>query len=406
MSFFSIFRKKEEKPKISLLVDIGNGTVEVALAIFSQNKKPTFLGVAKESFIIVDRPDSTRLTRDMIGILDSSLDYLMKDVAKSDTWIAGDKKINNVAVSFSSPWFVSETKHIHMSKPDSFSITESLLSELVMKESATFTQDLQGGSSADNIFDVIEKNITNMKLNGYNSSNPLEQKTKDLEISVCLSAILKDLSQKVDDTILKYIHISKEDISMHTFPMVCFSVISQMFSPDEDFIAIDVTSEVTDVSVIKSGSIVASASFPLGRNLIVRQISKAFNSNSEIAESNLHMYMEKKADTSVFEKVNQVLLNTEKEWEIYFKNIISDLSPSTDLPKKVYITADSDAAMIFVDFLSLPKQDATSAFRKNLTINYLNNESMKSFYESSSTGEVDEFIAMLAVFQKSLFYWQ
>jgi hypothetical protein len=141
---------------------------------------------------------------------------------------------------------------------------------------------------------------------------------------------------------------------------------------------------------------------PSGRNFILRQIAKKFNTPLEVAESTLRLYKSDKIDNSTIEAIQEILVNIEREWAIYLENALIELSPSIILPSRVYITSDDDVAQIFMDFIKLSKTDATSLFRKNVDIIRINEETLKSFLDKNSAPQVEEAITILVTFYNKL----
>ncbi len=380
MSILSFFKRKKET---SLLVDVGNGSVTCAIVLFVKNSKPKFIHSMTRHFTATERPDPLRLSEGVLALLE----YLLSNIVKKSG------KLSSVLVSFSAPWFVLKTKNIHLENDATFVITKSFLADVLSKEE----------NSLQNGFDINEKSIIHATVNGYQIENIIGKKTKVMDASVFMSATAKDVQQKVTGAISKQTHIDKNKIVLHSFPLVMFSVVRDNFEKSQDFILMDITSEITDITLVVGNTIVKNTSFPFGRNSIVRQISKTLNLSTEIAQSELNMYMTGKLDDSGVSIVQAILTDLEKEWSIYLEDSLLSLSPDLILPSSLYITADEDSTPIFMEFLQLSKTDVTGNFRKNINITYINKEVLAPLYQTSSKVGEDEFIAMLAIFYDKLF---
>ncbi len=395
MPFFS-FKEKEE---LSLLIDVGNGTLTVALTLFSKNKQPKFLNSIKMPFVIGEKPDADRLLENMYSLLDSGLSKLLKDGTPKDPSDGKVYRISRAMVAYSSPWFILKTKHLSLSQDVPFFITKSFLDDIASKEEKIFKEELnKNDPEMKGSFEVIEKSIVHTKINGYNLDYSIGKKTKTLDAFLCLSVVTKSIIEKTMDTIMKYTHIGRDKVLMHTFPLVSFSVIRDILGNDSDFVIFDVTSEVTDVTLVQNSVVTQTASIPSGRNFIIRAIVREFNVSFEIAESMLSMSKNAKMDEKTGDKMQEIIANTEKEWNIYLENALSELSSDISLPANVYMTADEDIADIYFSFLKMPKMDRTEVWRKNIKIVHVNGDFLKNLYEVAPTVKVDEFIALSAVF--------
>ena len=397
MSFLS-FGKKEKQ--VSLVVDVGNSTITCALVLFNEKELPVFLYISTENIVLNDVPQASRLIDSMISKLDSQLINITKRGFTHKYWSNNSKNIESAIISFSSPWFISKTKHINIANENDFIISEKFLDNVIDKEEVSFVNELT--ANTNDTFEIVEKNIIHTKINGYSLTNPIGKKTKNIDAFVCLSAMDRGIVEKVYDSILRYGHIHKEKIAIHTFPLVAFSVIRDFFSGVNDFLIMDITGDMTDMTLVQDSVIMQTTTMPSGRNFILRQISKAFDVPIEIAESLLHLYNSEIIDDSQKVKMQEVITQVEKEWAIYFENSLLEISPTLSLPENLYLMASSDVTPIYNSFLQLSKVDATASFRKTMNLTNIDENSVKDFCKNESPYRADEFISFVALFYKKI----
>jgi hypothetical protein len=390
------------KEEVSLMLDIGNGSVTGALVLFKQAKKPEFLYSTQVPFVVPKKPSATRLIEDIAPLLNTLLEDLVKYGFKSNYFKNKSKAPARALIAFSSPWFVSKTKHLEFSKDKPFVITEDFINSLVKEEEKIFKNEIQpleaSGGGQGNDFRIIDSSIVHTKINGYSLETSIGKKTKNLDAFLYMSMVSGNAINKIENSVLKYFHLHLNDIYIHTFPLVSFTVIRDLFSGSSSFLLIDVTAEVTDLTLVENDIIKHSVSIPSGKNFILRQIMKTFEVTAEVAESRLHLFTTEKLNTEDGQKMDNIFSDVEKEWSIYLENGLSELSPQFILPGNVYLTCDSDLENVYTNFLRLNKTDETSMFRKNIQINYINKESMSSFLNPSPGVKWNEFVAILAAF--------
>ena len=391
--------------EVSLMVDIGNGSIGGAFVLFSKKEVPRLLYSLRLPFKVSDRPDSDRLFKGMGTLLDELLSTMIKKGFNSDYLQGNKRKIESALVTFSSPWFMSKTKHINLAKDKPFIVSRAFMDDITEKEEQIFEKELlkDNNDLKDNSFEVIEKSVIHTKINGYTLLDIIGKKTKLLDAFLCMSIVEKSIKNKVDDLILKYTHIPKEKIFMHSFPLVSFVTIRDIFHDTSNFIIMDITGEVTDLTLVLDDIITKTVSFPSGKNFVIRQISKAFKVPSEIAISTLHAYTAEKTNDFIHKQMQAVFTDIEKEWSIYLEESLAELSPNMVFPSNLYITSDSDIVPLYLDFLKLSKTDSTSTWRNNLNIIHLNQEIISSLYKNNSTMPSDEFIGTLSIFYNKLF---
>ncbi len=389
---FDFLQKKKEE--VSLIVDIGNGTITSALVLFTQNSKPQFLYTIKMPFDMAEKPSISKLVVNMSTLLDKTLETLMKDGFKKEYFKGKSRTIDRALITLSSPWFILKTKHLTLEKEKPFLISNSFLNDIITKEENSFKKELSVNTSETSdrskkdSLEIIEKSIIHTKINGYALNNSIGNKTKVFDAFLCMSAVNSDVVEKILSTILRHAHVVKEKVWLHTFSTVSFSVIRDIFNTDSDFILVDITSEIIDITIIKDDVIVETLTLPSGRNFIIRQIAKRFNVSQEIAESMLHLYILKKADDSVDVGMRDIIVNIEKEWIIYFENAIRELPSGTIVPGKAYITAEYDVASLHLNFLKLLKTN----------IVYITKENLSHLYQTDYTVPVDQYIAINSIF--------
>lgn len=399
---------KTVKEEVALLIHVGNGSIVCALATSSKEKKPKILYVTRAYFPISEKPTAARLVSTANTLLDSTLDTLMKNGFTGEFWKTRKKRADFAIVVFSSPWFVSKTKRFSFSQETPFVITKSFIHDIVEKEEALFKKDLlkAGGTETPEAFSIIEKSVLHTKINGYTLEDGIGKKTKNFEAFLFMSLVAETIEKEITSRILKHANISKSHILLHTFPLVTFSAVRDIFQSDPDFLVMDVTGEITELTLVRDNSIIETLSFPFGRNTIIRHIADKLNLSPEIASSTLNMYLAKKTDETVSKKMDNVFLTVEKEWAGYFEDVLLTLSPTPTravvLPMILYMAADLDIAPIITDFIKLEKTDATAAFRKNAHVVHLNDEVLSPLYEIDPKVEQNERVALMAIFFKKI----
>ena len=400
MSFLS----STEKEDVSLLINIGNGGISISFVSYSKNQTPNFLYSVNAPYL-GEKSNTSKLSDSLNLLLDSLLGTAIKEGWSDKYWKNKHKKFSSVVVTFSSPWLTLKTREIHLAKDNAFVLTKRFVNDIVSKEEEIFKKDLEKSTeeNSEGQFEIIESSMVHTKINGYTINDVIGRKTKSLDAFLYMSAISKNVRGKISDIILKHTHIPKENISMHSFLLVMFSTIRDNFSKNSDFMYMDVNSEVSDIVLVTDDVIRSVVSFPFGRNTIIRQISKIFNVNLEIAQSQMTLYMVGKVSDSLNESMNKLLIDLESEWAVYIEDALFTISPSMVFPAKLFFATDQDTSSIFIDYLKLQKNDSTVNFRKNLELTYMNDSVLSVLYKNENKMEIDEILVILSIFYNKLY---
>lgn len=393
--------KSNTKEKSVLLFDIGNGTITGSLVYFKQGEKPKFLYICKEFFATSEKLDAKSLESQMNTLFEEVVKNTLKKGLEHKFWNQNKKRVDSAMISFSSPWFLSKTKHIHLTNEKEFVITQKFLNEIVEKEIQVLKVELNNDGGKDT-YSVIESSIVHGKINGYTVNDLIGKETKNFDASLYISVINDTFKQKIFDTVSKVTHLLPKSIHLNTFPLVLFSVIRDLFTKEENFLLMDITSEVTDITLVNGDIIEKTVSFPSGKNFILRQLAKNLSVSPEIAESTLKLFINKKLNDDVLLKVNDTLTEVEKEWSIYLETALLEISPEMNLPHTLFMTADAEASQIFNQYLTIQKLDATSLWRKNVRITHIDLDKLSTFFQNDSGFLLDEFIVVLSLFYKKI----
>lgn len=393
---------RNSNDEVYLLIDIGSGSLTLSFVLYNQIDIPFFLHTVKKDFFVIDKPESAKLFENMLKILDEGLEEIVNEGKSHKYWKSSSRGPSGIIISFSSPWFMPKTKHIEMVREKPFTVSQKLIDDLIKKEELVFKDEISNSTNSEDQLEVVEKSIVHIKINGYVLREYIGQKTTKLDAFLCMSVVSLSVMTKIYDIIFKHTHVPKESVLAHTFPVISFSVLRDLYPNYSNFLLIDITSEITDLSLIENDIISQTASFPSGKNFIIRQISKNFKVPIEIAKSNLSLFVSRKLDVETAGKMEIVLNNVEKEWSIYLERAIQEISDGKILPSRVYMTTDSEAESIYTAFLKLSKADTTASFRKNADIVYVENKLFTQLFKNESITTPNEFIVMLAIFYNKI----
>ncbi len=403
MSLFSLF--EDPKKDVTLLIDIGNGSIALAFVLFTPDSNPYVLYSSRLPFVMAEKIDEAQLLSSTATLLSELLKRAMLEGFTDEYWKNNSKHFRHALISFSSPWFVSKTKHLHLEQKDTFIITERFVEDVIENEAKIFKNEMvtsDYGATFSSPIEVVEKTIVHSKINGYTLRDVIGKRTKMFDTYVCLSVIAKSISDKITDIVFTQTHIPKDRMLIHTFPLVSFGAIQEVYVADTDFLIMDVTGEATDITLVQNNIILQTVSFPSGRNFVIRQIAQTLAISPEIAESNFHLWSSQKATDEITQEMQVILAEVEKEWAIYFENALAELFSDNTIPNKIYITADDDVALLYTEFLKVPKLDGTSQFRNAVSVVHLNNDILSQMLRKNPRVQPDEFIAILAVFYNKI----
>lgn len=333
-----IFSRNKEKNKLILVFNIGSSAVGGAFFEAQNSGIPKIIFSVKEPIKIEEKIETDRFLSSTL----KSLEIVVKKIYK-----AGLGAPSQVFCVLPSPLYVSQTRIINFKKNTPFVFTEKLADELIKKEIKLFEEEyVSKYRQTDNEVRVIElKNIKTM-LNGYEISEPLNKKTKELEMDIFISIGEEQVLKKIEDTIGGHFHF--KPIKFSSFVLSFFTVVRDMYFKQENFLLVNIGGEMTDISMVKKNTLRESASFPLGRNFLIRGVALDLGCTLSEANSLISLLKDGHAEESVAKKLALILNKLRTEWLKKFQSSLANLSKDISIPSTIYIAVDKD----FIDFFS------------------------------------------------------
>ncbi|MEK7607666.1 MAG: hypothetical protein AAB484_01940 [Patescibacteria group bacterium] len=345
MSFFS------PKSELALIFDIASSSVGAGLVRLARNEPARVIHSIREVIPYQTTIDPDRLFRDMIEVLKKVYGDIIK---QGVTHLTGSEfrhvKIGRIFYSFASPWSATQTKTLSIKRNEPFVFTHELLNNLMLDEEEKFKKEaIVTRRVSPAVLSVIERRIIQTRLNGYDVRDPFDKRAREADISY-FSGIVPKL---VLDKTMEVCHVShtSKNIKAYTFSLIAYSAIRDAFPKENDFIHIRIGGEISDVSVIEDGLIMASASFPSGQNNVIRKIAENLNMTKEETFSFLNLYMKDHAKIVSGDRSEIVISRFMNEWVVSLRAVLEKLENSMFLPQKLFLIMDGELTDLFVKAL-------------------------------------------------------
>lgn len=323
MSLFSFLKKNKEN--YSLIINIDSGKLSGGIAKFTEES-----GVELTHFHSEKIPFQTDISIDRhLELMQSSLEKLVNSLRNEKF-----KQLDRIFYVFSSPWSISQTKTIRLKEAKEFSITDEHLNNLINEQEKQFKKEI--GQSGK----IIEKKIIQIKINGYIVSNIKNKKASELEVSVLFTIVPENILNIVDKAVSKIVAV--KNIWCHSSALAVFSTIRNLFPQKEDFIYINLSDEITDISIIRNEIIINNISIPFGRSHFIRELSLNQKVTEEVADSMIWLHCNKKNDELASLKLKVAMDASAKKWLDNIFTVLDNLKERIYVPESVFMLIDRD----------------------------------------------------------------
>lgn len=297
----------------------------------------------------------------------------------------------------SSPWYVSQTRIINFKKDVPFVFTPKLADELIQKEIHLFEKEHSTDYAvAGNSVRAIELKNIKTTLNGYETSQPLDQKAKELEMTLFVSMSGENLLQKIESVISGRFHL--RPLRFSSFAMASFAVARGLHLERENFLLIDINGEVTDISMSKKNVLRESISFPLGYNFLIRGVASDLNCSLEEAGSLVSLFNDGHAEESITKKLALSVERLRAEWLKKFQESLANLSNDLSVPATIYLTIDKNLCEFFSEAIKKEQFSQYTLAESKFEVIFLNTQILHGLAAFEEDTVRDPFLIINSIY--------
>ncbi len=392
MGLFS--RKSKSGQHFVIVFDIGSASIGGSFVSIDPARNPEIIFSARKPIPFQEKLNFQRFLDSMVKTLEEMFDTMQK--------AGGGVKVDQAFCVLASPWYASQTRLVHYNQPQPFTVTEKGLAKLVQKEIDLFRESkLFNRSKGDDAPpEIMEAKSIQVKLNGYEVRDPFKKRTTKLEVALYISMIPANIYRSINESIKRFWHVP--DAHFSSFSFTAFDSIRDIFTEEGSFLFMDISGEVTDISLAKDNVLLESISFPAGKNMLVRALVSGMKTAPAAAQTELKLYLENKSTREHREQVERILEGAASEWSVFFEDALSQFSTEFPIPRTIFYTADDDVMKWFenairkTNFAKFSKEEGTFLIRS------LGNSFLSKFVQVLEPEFQDPFIAIEAMFASKL----
>jgi hypothetical protein len=383
-----VFSSKKDSTLVGI-VDVRSDSVGGALIATSREKLPQILFNVRANIPVQEEFIIEKFTAHIQTALDKVLERMQASK------LGRPKQLFCV---LGSPWFASQTRTVRYSEPQPFELTKEILNKLVNKEIVKFEQTYFTGRDHQ----TVEVKNMDIKLNGYRVKRSTSKHVKDLEVSTYISMASRSILDPIREKVKKIYHLN--EVEFHTFPFLGFSILRDVaLGGREDFVFADINGEVTELSIVRSGVILQTISFPLGAHSIIRKIASSFSTTSVEAESIFTAYKENRLAAHIRKSVDGMIGEIKEEWTKGLNEAINLAAENFMLPNRFVLIGGGEAVPLFSQFMNEKESVQLNPQGKVFSVTILRPEMLKDFYRVRQGSIHDIFIIVETIFVDKLF---
>ena len=390
-SFFTKNGNKNKFKKCALLIDIGSGSVTVALVLL-ENTVSDVIATATTDIAVLSDLTYARFEKEMQKALISSLSKIIKN---------STVPLDRINVCLSSPWYASQVRTAKLVRLAPFPVSKSILDDMIRRELKAFEEEeIKSKNLAGDAVRGIESQTIRARLNGYETHQPIGLTAKELELTIFLSVASETTLKSIEDIISR---VYAAPVMFSSFLSMTYLVARDFFPNQENYMLLDVGGEVSDISLVKENGLQQSFSFPLGKNFILRRLSEGLKRTIAESKTLWTLHIEGKTDGTVKDDCDRILLLARNEWQTAFQKALYTASKDLSIPDIILLTVDDDVAVWFSDTIKDEQFHQNTLVGKEFKILFMNGSLFNSSLSFGLKASRDASIMIETIAMRYLF---
>jgi len=339
-------RNKKESSRYGVIIDIASGTVGVALVKSNLSQEnPEILYSYRTSPRSTSDPEKMLTnTRNIRETLFSACLEVANEGLSVLQSQDSDAQISHVFLTCSSPWAHTVARNTRYESDKPFKVTRSIISDLIKNaEDEIISYTREHSQIVEKDFEVIERATVDIAVNDYLVDNPYQNKVNTVSLTHISGLAPKELIVAIEDMQDKLFPHTK--LRMHTFMLVIYCVLRDMYPQLHSLCIVDVTGETTEFGIVENNLLVENSYMKGGAHTFLRDIAEQRNAPLVDVYTQLSMLESSECVEAEISK---------KASETYISNVqahIQSVLKTRILPKHIVVNSQHPLASQFVEML-------------------------------------------------------
>ncbi|MDA1334592.1 MAG: hypothetical protein O2794_01080 [bacterium] len=304
-----MFFNQAPKEKLGVAFDIGTASVSAVVFEVSAGGRPNILKIFRRFHKISTTRESGHFSRATLSHISDTLE----DIRKLTVELKKPTP-ETFTIGLSAIFYLGKTIRLKESYKSQKNLSEKDVNGFLDRAKEKFLKDL----GRDDVV-VFESLIMKALLNGYPVERPIGKGTTELDLSVHLAATSKEFYDKVTEIINTFHRGAK--IRLSTFPVVSWSLMRELITPEHQALLVDIGGEVTEVTFLADGVMTEVLTLPFGVYNILLRIAESEKTDPENALSLLIQYTSGKLSKAAQARIQIIIKKEMKNWEQIFERV-------------------------------------------------------------------------------------
>lgn len=348
MGFFESGKSDE---RTGVIIDIGSGSVLVAIIVSDINKPSPEVIWSKREHVPLRKVSSAAESRK--SVMTSLMNALMAldgEGRKALYEAKRTRKIPFLQVAISAPWSYTTTKTIIYNSEEEFEVTDTLVSELLRTAAKKVEEEMLENEKVHDLgLDIVSKTTMQVVANDYPIIVTGKQKSLTLKVIEASSVAQESIVEAVRDGQSKI--LPKTELEQYSFMLPFYYVMRDLVNPVTEYCLVDVTYEATELGIVRDGVLSYCTHIPHGAFSIARELSDALKVPLEeafgyLSSEDIQDFIEG-ASAAKKEAVQNIFAS----YQAMVSELFRETGDNLAIPSKIYMHCDLETEQFFNDML-------------------------------------------------------
>ena len=338
--------------RYGLLVDIGSGSVGIAVCHSTDQKSPHIVWSHREHIPLRNIESISDSSRAIVtSLMHNMMEFEGQGRAALDTYRAG-AKITTVQATVAAPWAYTTTRTVKYNQDEPFEVTKHLVQDLAIAAGQQAIEEFGQQHSLESLgISETSRCALDTYANGYRLSTPNKQLASEVTVTHATALVRSEIIEAIQEMNEKLFGATKLQIT--SYMLANYFATRALIPHVYDVCLVDVTDEATEIGIVRDGSLQYSTHVAFGRASIAREVAAATNIPLHEAFSS---FPTKEAIAANTELQKIFAAYTDRVTELF-----KETGDRLTIPQNVYLQTDASVEPAFIPLITSAAKAASKS---------------------------------------------
>jgi len=354
--------------RYGLLVDIGSGSVGLAVCHSTNAKQPNVIWTHRQHVPIKSVESVEESSKAIVTtLMQIMLEFEGPGRIALNTYHKS-AKVDSMQVTIAAPWAYTTARTIKFEQDEPFAISKELVSDLATAAGQQAIDEFSQQHSLESL-GVVETSRCALDIyaNGYRLEKPNRQKANIVTVTHATTLARTEIITAVTE--MKEKLFASAHIEITSYMLANYFSTRLLMPHIYDVCLVDITDEATEIGIVRDSSLKYSTHVPFGRASLAREVAKA--TNVPLHEAFTTLANVQPPETKASKEIK--IIN-----DAYVKRVVELFKETGDrltIPKNIYLETDRGLDLVF---LPLIERAAEAASKGKVKVTVIKNKLLAS----------------------------